>query len=86
MRQVEHVSCMGDMRSAIVILVTMEVTIFSDVRLRSVANMYLAAGSSKISACIYQTAWYHNPDVIFMHRRYEKSKQNFGQKTGRKRF
>jgi hypothetical protein len=77
---------MGDMRSAVVSPVTMKVNIFSDVRLCRVADMCLAAASSKISVCIYQSAWYHIPEIIFMHGRHEKSKQNFDQKTGRKRF
>jgi len=77
---------MGDVRSAVVILTTMEVTIFSDARLCSVEGTYLAAGSSMISECVYHTAWYHIREVIFMHGRCEKSKQNFGQKTGRERF
>ena len=45
-------SHMGDVRSAVVILMT-EVTIFSDARLCSVEGTHLAAGSSMISACVY---------------------------------
>jgi len=44
---------MGDVRSAVVILMTMKVTIFSDARLCSVEGTHLAAGSSMISACVY---------------------------------
>jgi len=45
------VSRMGDVRSAVVILMTMQVTISSDARLYSVEGTYLAAGSSMISEC-----------------------------------
>jgi hypothetical protein len=71
------------MRSAVVIPMTMEVIIFSDARLCSAAGTYLAAGSSMISVCVYQTVWYHIPEGIFMQGRFEKSKQNIVQKTGR---
>jgi len=66
--------CMGDVRSAIVNLMTMEVTIFSDARLSSVEGTHLAAHSSMTSACVYKTACDHTPGVTFMQGRFAKSK------------
>jgi len=47
------VSRTGDVRSAVVILMTMEATIFSDARLCSVEGTHLATGYAMISACVY---------------------------------
>jgi len=44
---------MGDVRSAIVNIMPMEVTIFSDARLCSVEGTVLEADSSMTSACVY---------------------------------